>query len=350
VKQTYRLADIASRLGLSYAGDGNAEIEDAAPLDRAGRSDIAYFAAPRYRSALAASQAGVVLLKPGDEGERPGHYLYSPEPLVDFARLAALFDPAPELSGLAPDAVIDPSATLGQDVAVGPLAVIGAGAVIGDGCMIGPGVVIGADCLLGAGCTIHARAVLAHGVRLGARVIVHPGAVLGSDGFGLAPTAAGWRKIPQIGSVVIGDDCEIGANTTIDRGALGDTVLENDVRIDNLVQVAHNVRIGAHTAIAACVGIAGSAVIGRHCLIGGAAAILGHIRIGDRVTIHGMSSVCHSITEPGEYGAVVAAQPARRWWRNHARLARLDALFRKLDDIIRPIDQKRAAENPSDRR
>ncbi len=331
----YRLAEIAARLGLEYAGDGGLELTGAAPLDNAGPTHIAYFASPRYRAALAASRAGAVLLKPGTEGDRPGHYLYSTEPLADFARLASLFDPAPRLSGLAPTAVIDPSAVLGADVAIGPLAVIAAGAVVGDGCTIGPGAVIGANSTLGAGCMIHARAVLAHGVRLGARVIVHPGAVIGSDGFGLAPTAGGWRKIPQIGTVDIGDDCEIGANTTIDRGTLGDTVLENDVRIDNLVQVAHNVRIGAHTAIAACVGIAGSAVIGCHCLIGGAASILGHIRICDRVTIHGMSSVCHSIAEPGEYGAVVAAQPARRWWRNHARLARLDALFKKLDNMIR---------------
>jgi UDP-3-O-[3-hydroxymyristoyl] glucosamine N-acyltransferase len=194
--------------------------------------------------------------------------------------------------------------------------------------------VLEAGCELGAGCRLHANVSLGYGVRLGCRVIVHPGAVIGADGFGIAFAGDHWEKVPQLGSVTIGDDCEIGANTCIDRGAIEDTVLEEDVRLDNLCQIAHNVRIGAHTAMAGASGIAGSSTIGRYCLIGGAAGIAGHLEIADRTTITAKSAILRSITEPGQtWSGTIAAQPVRTWQKNLARLLRLDELARQVRQL-----------------
>jgi UDP-3-O-[3-hydroxymyristoyl] glucosamine N-acyltransferase len=201
--------------------------------------------------------------------------------------------------------------------------------------VLGTHCIVGRDCIVGAQSRLVARVTLVQDVRLGRRVLVHPGAVLGADGFGLAferdaPDQGHWIKVPQLGGVVIGDDCEIGANTTIDRGALGDTVLEEDVRLDNQIQIAHNVHIGAHTALAGCAAVAGSASIGRYCLIGGSAGILGHLSITDRVTVTAMSLVTHSIREPGEYSSGTPIQSNRQWRRNAARFKHLDEIVRRL--------------------
>ena len=198
-----------------------------------------------------------------------------------------------------------------------------------------PGCIIGDDCVVGPGCVLEARVTLVTRVRLGARVRIHPGAVLGADGFGLAMDAGRWVKVPQRGGVVVGDDAEIGANTTIDRGALDDTVLEEDVRLDNQIQIGHGVRIGAHTAMAGCVAVAGSSRIGRHCLIGGGAGIVGHIELCDRVVVSAMSLVTRSITEPGEYSSALPAQDARSWRRTGARLRQLDELARKISALTK---------------
>ena len=233
--------------------------------------------------------------------------------------------PAPGTHG---SAVIDPSARIAADAHIGAFVSIGARSVVEAGAIVGAGCVIGEDCVIGEGCELVARATLVTRVRLGKRVLVHPGAVLGADGFGIAMDHGRWIKVPQLGGVMVGDDCEIGANTSIDRGALGDTVLEEDVRLDNQIQVGHNVRIGAHTAMAGCSAVAGSAVIGRHCLVGGGAGILGHLEICDRVVITAMSLVTHSIREPGEYSSGTPLMDNRSWRRSAAR-------FKQLDDIAR---------------
>jgi UDP-3-O-[3-hydroxymyristoyl] glucosamine N-acyltransferase len=207
---------------------------------------------------------------------------------------------------------------------------VGARSIVGSGSVLGPGCVIGDDCVVGDGCELIARVTLVTRVRLGHRVLIHPGAVIGADGFGLAMDSGHWIKVPQLGGVVIGDDCEIGANTTIDRGALDDTVLEEDVRLDNQIQIGHNVRIGAHTAMAGCSAAAGSARIGRYCLIGGAAGVLGHLEICDRVVVTAMSLVTSSITEPGEYSSGTPLTDNRTWRKNAARFKQLDALARRV--------------------
>ena len=248
-----------------------------------------------------------------------------------FAKIAALFDIAPTRPpGIHPSAVIDPDARVAASAHIGPFVTIGARSVIGENCIIGAGSVIGEDCSLDTGCELIARVTLVTRVRLGKRVRIHPGAVLGADGFGLAMDAGKWIKVPQLGGVRIGDDCEIGANTCVDRGALEDTVLAEDVRLDNLVQIAHNVQIGAHSAIAGCTGIAGSAKIGRYCLLGGAVGVVGHLEICDKVVITGKSVVRNSITEPGEYSSGTPLTDNRTWRKNAARFKQLDALARRV--------------------
>src|SRR5690606_3040371 len=260
-----------------------------------------------------------VVLREADAADSPVPCLVARDPYAAFARIAALFEPVPEAApGIHASAVVAAAATVAADAHVGPHVSIGARSRIGAGAVIGPGCVIGEDCEVGAGSVLVARVTLVTRVRLGARVRIHPGAVIGADGFGLAMDKGHWIKVPQLGGVAIGDDCEIGANTTIDRGAIEDTVLEEDVRVDNLVQIAHNCRIGAHSAMAACVGLAGSTTIGRYVMMAGASGSTGHLEIADKVVVLGMSMVTHSITEAGEYGAGIPAQEAGVWRRNLA--------------------------------
>ena len=331
---TYTAAALAERFGLVLRGDGSTPVDAVATLAGAGPRQLSFLSNPRYRSQLAGSAAGVVVVREADAEGLDRTLLVAKDPYVAFARIAALFDPAPVAdSGVHPSAVVDPSATVDPGAEVGALAVIGARTRIAAGAIIGPGCVIGEDCTIGAGSRLVARVTLVRRVRLGERVLVHPGAVLGADGFGLAMDAGRWIKVPQQGGVVVGDDCEIGANTTIDRGAIEDTVLEEDVRLDNQIQIAHNVRIGAHTAMAGCVAVAGSTVIGRYCLVGGAAGIVGHIRICDRVVIQAMSLVTSSIDEPGEYSSGTPLMDARSWRRSAARFRQLDALARQVQAL-----------------
>ena len=248
------------------------------------------------------------------------------------ARLAALFETRPAAEpGVHPSAVVAADAVVDASAQVGPFVCVGARSRIEAGAIVGPGCVIGEDCVVGEGCELVARVTLVKRVRLGRRVLVHPGAVLGADGFGLAMDAGRWLKVPQLGGVVVGDDCEIGANTSIDRGAIEDTVLEEDVRLDNQIQVGHNARIGAHTALAGCAAVAGSARIGRYCLIGGGAGVLGHLEVCDRVVVTAMSLVTRSIREPGEYSSGTPLMPNRDWRRSAVRFRQLDDLFRRID-------------------
>ncbi|MGY1529715.1 UDP-3-O-(3-hydroxymyristoyl)glucosamine N-acyltransferase [Luteimonas sp. A649] len=331
---TQTAAALAERFGLALRGDGGVVIDAVATLAGAGPRQLSFLSNPRYRSQLAGSGAGIVVVHEDDAEGLDRTLLVARDPYVAFARIAALFDPPPVASpGVHPSAVIDASATIDPAAEVGPLAVIGARSRVAAGAIVGAGCVIGDDCVVGVGSRLVARVTLVRRVRLGERVLIHPGAVLGADGFGLAMDAGRWIKVPQQGGVSIGDDCEIGANTTIDRGAIEDTVLEEDVRLDNQIQVGHNVRIGAHTAMAGCVAVAGSAVIGRYCLVGGAAGIVGHITICDRVIIQAMSLVTSSIDVPGEYSSGTPLMDARSWRRSAARFRQLDALARQVQAL-----------------
>lgn len=329
---SYTLGDLATRFGLVLRGDPDVSISGVATLARAGRDQLGFLANPRYRRDLPATRAGAVVLREADAADCPAACLIAKDPYAAFARIAALFGPVVEAApGTHPNATIDPTAQVHASASIGPFVSIGARSRVEAGATIGPGCAIGEDCVVGESSHLIARVTLVTRVRLGRRVTVHPGAVLGADGFGLAMHEGRWLKVPQLGGVAVGDDCEIGANTCIDRGALDDTVLEEDVRLDNQIQIGHNVVIGAHTAMAGCVAVAGSAKIGRRCLIGGAAGIVGHIEICDGVTVTAMSLVSHSIRTPGEYSSGTPLQPSRDWRRNAARFKQLDALARKLN-------------------
>jgi len=324
----HSLSDLAERFQLELRGHGSTLVDGVGTLRSATPSQVSFLANPRYRGELPSTRAGAVILKSEDVPASPTNCLVSSNPYLAYARLAKLFEPqSPEDPGIHISAVIDPTAKLGNGVNVGANVVIGARCAVGAGTIIGAGCVIEPDCMLGTACRLHANVTLMRNVRLGDRVIVHPGAVIGADGFGIALAGDHWEKVPQLGGVRIGNDCEIGANTTIDRGAVEDTILEDDVRVDNLVQIAHNVFIGAHTAIAAMVGIAGSARIGRGCMLAGQCGIFGHVEIADRVTIAAHSVAYHSIEEPGStWSGMLPSQPIKDWQRNLSRLRKLDEL------------------------
>lgn len=327
----YRIADLAQRFGLELRGDDGASVRGVGTLASARPDQLAFLANPRYASALASTRAAVVVLRAEQAESCPVPVLIAPDPYLAYAKIATLFDHAPATQpGIHGSAVVEPGARISASASVGPLCTIAADAVIEDGAVLGPHCVVGEGCVVGAQSRLVARVTLVARVKLGRRVLIHPGAVLGADGFGIANERGRWIKVPQLGGVRVGDDCEIGANTTIDRGALEDTVLEEDVRLDNQIQVAHNVTIGAHTAMAGCSAVAGSAKIGRHCLVGGGAGVLGHLTIGDRVTITAMALVTHSIEAPGEYSSGVPLQENRHWRKNAARFKHLDELARRV--------------------
>ena len=328
IAPVFAASELAQRFGLELRGEDRA-VHGVGTLSSATAEQLSFLANPRYRGQLGDTAAGVVVLHADEADARTGTALLARDPYVEFAKIAALFERKPvRTAGIHPTAVVDASAQVDPAAHVGPHVSVGARSRIGAGASIGPGCVIGDDCEVGEGCELVARVTLVTRVRLGRRVLVHPGAVLGADGFGIAMDRGHWIKVPQLGGVLVGDDCEIGANTTIDRGALGDTVLEEDVRLDNQIQVGHNVRIGAHTAMAGCSAVAGSASIGRHCLVGGGAGILGHLEVCDRVVITAMSLVTHSIREPGEYSSGTPLMDNRSWRKSAAR-------FKQLDDIAR---------------
>jgi UDP-3-O-[3-hydroxymyristoyl] glucosamine N-acyltransferase len=299
------LGEIVSRLGGRVAGDAGVLIRQVGSLEGAGAAQITFLSHRKNLSRLEASRAAAVILAPENEKLTGLPRIVCEAPYAYFARVSQLFNPLfTQAPGIHPSAVVSESAKLGKSVSIGA------------GCVVGEGVAIGDDSCL------YPRVVVYPGCTLGKRVIVHSGAVIGADGFGIAPDEGRWVKIPQIGRVRIGDDVEIGANTTIDRGALDDTVLEDGVKLDNLVQIAHNVRVGAHTAIAGCAGVAGSADIGRHCTIGGAAVILGHLKIVDRVHVSAGTLISRSILKPGTYTGIYPFDEHASWTRSAARLRR----------------------------
>ncbi|MGQ0798820.1 MAG: UDP-3-O-(3-hydroxymyristoyl)glucosamine N-acyltransferase [Pseudomarimonas sp.] len=326
------LGELAQRFGLEVRGNLDLRFDGVGTLEAGRASQLGFLANPRYRGALASTRLGAVVLAVADVEHCPTAALIAKNPYAAYSRIAALFErPRSPMAGVHPTAVIDATAQIDPAASIGPLCVVGARCKIEAGAELGPGCIVGEDCCIGADCRLVARVTLVMRVTLGKRVLIHPGAVLGADGFGLAFDQGTWLKVPQLGGVVIGDDCEIGANTTIDRGALEDTVLEDDVRLDNQIQIGHNVRIGAHTAMAGCCAVAGSVRIGSHCLIAGGVGIAGHLSIDDRVTVQAMSLVSHSLRGPAEYASGIPVQESRLWRRTVARLRRLDAGARRIN-------------------
>ena len=326
------LQSLAERLGLERRGDAMIEISGVASLPSATAGDLCFIQDRKYLDGLAASRCAAVILPPelaAEAGDRPA--LLAADPYYSFVQAIALIRPAER-----PPASVDESARvaagarIGDGVSIGPLAVIADGVEIGDGTTIGAATVVERDVRIGQDCRIHSRVALGRAVRIGDRCEIQAGAVIGADGFGLLMHDDAWVKVPHLGSVEIGDDVEIGANTTVDRGALDDTVIEQGCKLDNQIQVAHNVRIGAHTAIAACVGIAGSATIGRYCKIAGAAVVLGHLSVADRVTVTAMSLVTKDIKQAGVYSSGTPLLENRLWHRNNAR-------YKALDDLARSV-------------
>ena len=325
------LADLASRYGLELRGDGTTPIHGVATLAAATTGQLCFLANPRYVSQLTTTRGSAVVLAGQNADVCPVACLVAADPYSAFAKIAALFAPRDDIAaGIHSSAVVDASASIDSSASIGPFCVVEAGARVGEGARIGPHCHVGVRSTVGAQSRLVSRVTLLANVTLGQRVLIHPGAVIGADGFGLAKDGEQWIKVPQLGGVRIGDDCEIGANTTIDRGALDDTVLENDVRLDNQIQIAHNVYIGAHTAIAGCAAVAGSARIGSYCLIGGGAGVLGHLELCDKVVVTAMSLVTHSIRESGEFSSGTPLQPSREWRRNAVRFGQLDELARRL--------------------
>lgn len=333
------LGEIGTLLEAELRGDPSTVIRGLATLQSAEEGELGFLANPGYLKFLGHTRASAVILTQEVADQCPTNALIVANPYLGYARLSHYFsrEPAPG-QGIHPSAVVDPSAKIAASASIGPNAVVSAGAVIGESVVIGAGVVVGARSVIGDKCRLYANCTLYHDVTLGARCIIHAGAVIGADGFGLASHEGDWVKIAQLGGVRLGDDVEVGANTTIDRGALDDTVIGNGVKLDNLVQIAHNVTVGDHSAIAGCAGIAGSTTLGSHCVVGGGTCISGHLEIGDRVHFTGMTMATHSIKEPGIYSSGTGVQLNQKWRKNAVR-------FRQLDDIngrVRELEKRLA--------
>ena len=326
------LADIAHHLDIPFTGNGDVEVQGLATLKDAMPNQIAFLANRAYLKDLASTQAAAVLLHPEYAEYCPVACLEIANPYVGYAKLSQLFDPLAVCHQpcVHPTAVVAEDVTLGQGVDIQANAVIESGVVLDDHVVIGPGSVVGADTRLGEHTHLHANVTVYHGVVVGQRVILHSGCVIGADGFGFAHDGAKWHKIAQLGGVVLGDDVEVGSCSSIDRGALGDTVIGNDVKIDSQVQIAHNVQIGDHSALAGCVGIAGSTRVGKHCMLGGGVGLSGHLTICDGVQVTGMSLVTNSIHEPGVYSSGTGSMANHQWRKNAVRFKQLDEIAKRL--------------------
>lgn len=341
----YSLREIVERFGGEIAGDPQVRVRRVATLENATSDAISFLANERYLSQLGSTRAGAVIVGEAARYATTLPRIVCANPYAYFARVSALFNPPRAVRpGVHPSAFVAATASVAGDAEIGPCAVIGERAVIGAGCVIGPGCSIGEKVTIGSDTRLHANVTIYHGCVIGSRVILHSGVVIGADGFGFAMDGERWLKVPQVGRVVIEDDVEIGANTTVDRGALDDTVIEEGAKLDNLIQIAHNVRIGAHTVIAACAGIAGSARIGRYCRIGGASCIVGHVTIADRVEISPLTLVTKPIERPGLYTGIYAAEPHQSWRRNAAQLRHLAELADRIRELERKLTQPRRSE------
>jgi len=328
-----KLADI---LGAELHGDRDCRIDQVATLQCAKPGTISFLANRHYRTYLPNTRASAVILSPDDFRKCPVFSLVMENPYLGYARTAALLNPRQSFTGgVHSSASIDPKAMVHETAWVGPKVVIEENASVGKKAYIGAGCTVGSGVTVGESSRLIANVTLCRDAIIGERVLIHPGVVIGSDGFGIANDDGVWVKVPQLGSVQIGDDVEIGANTTVDCGALENTILEEGVKIDNQVQIGHNVFIGAHTAIAGCVAIAGSVHIGKRCVIGGSSAIAGHLNIGDDVYLTGASQVTKSISRPGIYSSWIPVQESLTWRKNVARLQQLDEIAHRIKTLER---------------
>lgn len=341
---SFTLAELAAQLDAELRGDPAQVISGLATLQDAGAGQLSFLANPQYRKFLEGSKASAILLTAADAEGFAGNALIVPNPYLAYAGLSHQFDRKPKAPvGIHPTALVDEGAQVDATASIGPYAVIEAGAQIGANVTIGAHCFVGARSVIGEGGWLAPRVTLYHDVRIGKRVVIQSGAVLGGEGFGFANHKGVWQKIAQIGGVTLGDDVEIGANTTIDRGALSDTIVGNGVKLDNQIMIAHNVQIGDHTAMAGCCGISGSAKIGKHCMLAGGVGLVGHIEICDNVFVTGMTMVTRSITEPGSYSSGTAMQPAAEWKKSAARIRQLDDMARRLQQL----EKRLAAVTPS---
>lgn len=339
-----RLGDLVERLGGRLIGDADIEVVGIAPLGDADASHITFLSNPKFRGQAAQTRAAALILSAADDeivaATYQGARIVVDNPYAYFARAAQLFAAlyayvAP--AGIHPTASVDPQAKVAASASIGPHVTVEAGAIIDDACVIDAGCFVGRDVRIGAATHFYPRVTFLAGCSIGQRGIVHPGAVIGADGFGFANEGGTWIKIPQTGAVRIGDDVEIGANTSIDRGALADTVIEDGVKLDNQIQIGHNCHIGAHTAMAGCVGVAGSAVIGKYCTFGGAAMVLGHLTIADRVHISSGSLVSRSINEPGQYTGFYPLAKNAEWEKSAVIVRNLATMREKIREMEKTI-------------
>ncbi len=325
------LGELAAQFGCELVGDPSAVVAGVATLSSAVSGQLSFFANKAYRDQLLVTKATAVLVSPEFADDCPVAALISDDPYLTYANIATDLHPQSAVrAGIHETANVESDATVASSAELAANANIGSGASIGEGAFIGPGAYVGPNCSVGAYSKVLANATLVQDVQLGERCIIHPGAVIGSDGFGNAKSSEGWVKVPQVGGVRIGNDVEIGSNTTIDRGAIDDTVIGDGARLDNLIQIGHNVQIGAHTALAAMVAVSGSTVIGKRCMIGGRAGFVGHITICDDVFIGGAAVVSKNVTEPGSYSGSFMAEKDRDWKRKVAR-------FRRMDDLVKRV-------------
>jgi len=334
----FTLSEIAARLGGDVLGDGQTLIRRIATLASADAGEIAFLANRKYKSQLQTTQAAAVILAPDAADAFSGPRIVTANPYVYYARVAALLNPlSAGFSGVHPSAVVasplPASAAVGAQVSIGQRVTVGEGVVIHAGCCIGD------DVSIGAGSVLYPRVTIYHGCRVGRRAILHSGAVIGADGFGFAPEGKNWIKIPQIGGVTIGDDVEIGANTTVDRGALDDTVIGDGCKIDNLVQIAHNCSIGANSVLAGCAGLAGSVTLGEQCIVGGGGMISGHVTLAPGTTLSGGSLVMKSITHAGRYTSVFPLDTHEEWVRNASHIRRLSRLAQRISELEKKLKQ-----------
>lgn len=335
-----QLGKLAEAIGAELLGDPECEIEGLAPLHSAARGALSFLSSGKFSPQLSSTGASAVIMHPDQQDRFSGNRLLMEDPYLGYAKATSILYPfACNQSGVDSTAVVDESATVADGGWVGPQCVVMADAEVGESVYIGPGSVIGEGCSVGRGSRLMANVTLMAGTVVGEECIIHPGAVLGSDGFGFANEKGHWVKIPQLGRVVVGDRVEIGANSTIDRGALEDTVIGDGVKIDNLVHIAHNVRIGEDSAMAAMVGIAGSTVVGAGCTFGGQAGIVGHLEIVAGTHCTARTLITRSIDKPGLYSSATPADPNRKWRRNIVQFRKLNESMQRLRALEKRVGE-----------
>jgi UDP-3-O-[3-hydroxymyristoyl] glucosamine N-acyltransferase len=335
---TYTLQQLADITQSILQGDGAIQIQRVASLEKASTGDIGYIRDAKYKQYLPQIKASALILPPDLAKDYQGNCLINADPYLAYAKAVSVLNPIPQPAlGIHPSAVVADSVVMGAGCSIAANVVLGERVVLGQGVMVAAGCVIEADCVIGEATLIYPNVSIGRDTQIGKRCVIQAGAAIGGDGFGFAPDKGTWFKIPQIGNVILEDDVEVGANTTIDRASMGSTRVGKGTKLDNLIQVAHNVQIGQYTVIAGSTGIAGSAKIGNHCRIGGMCGISGHIEIVDNVTITGRTFVASSIAEAGTYSSDTTAEPSSSWRRNVTRFHQLDKLFKRVADLEKQL-------------